>query len=68
MHKKRAESHTCVLFTEAGDDLRRSLQISNHVFFPQLPDNHAHPLQGWGEGELMHDPDLMGLEWKKEWL
>lgn len=60
--KHREESHTCVLSAEAGDDLRSSLQISIHVFLPQLPDDHAHPLQGGGERELMHDPDLMGLE------
>ena len=60
--------HTCVLFAEAGHDLRGSFQVSVHVFLPQPPDDHTHPLQGRGEGELSHDANLTGLRRHKRFF
>lgn len=59
---------TCLLLAESGHDLRRSFQVSVHVFLPQPPDHHAHPLQGRGEGELTHDADLTALRSKRHTL
>lgn len=59
---------TCVLFAEADNNLRCSFHISVHVFPPQLPDNHTHPLQGRGEGVLTHNPNLTGLRIKTHLL
>lgn len=59
------KSQTCVLFAEAGHNLRCSFQVSIHVFLPQPPYHHTHPLQGGGERELTHDTDLTGLRSRK---
>ena len=52
---------TCVLLAQLGHNLWRPLQVSVHMFLPQPPHHHAHPLQRRREGELTHDADLVAL-------